>query len=275
MNDNQRTNMPYRSSPPSRRATARDLNRQQQRAAAYSAYNGYEYDYDTMPASGGRSRRSMETPRSHPSGYQENVAPRRRPPMPSQSQQRMTFGQAAAQLHAILSESRGFYEKFLGDFEKDVSGVKGFAGQSALEILWRDKIQATNSQRTDVTGAQQADFKGMCKRLASGLYCAANSGPRRPLKLPAGTPVQQGRGSDEDASSLMRLVKKLQGQYQDLCELIQGSQRSSRATADLIKDINLLLHVLDQTRNLWERGNVGHPPDITGNRAPWPEEDGY
>jgi hypothetical protein len=273
--DPQRMHPPHRNSPPGRQATACDLNRQQQRAAAYSAYDGYEYDYDTMPAGGGRSRRSMETPRSHPSGYQENVLPQRRPSMPAQPHQRMPFGQAAAHLHAILSESRAFFENFLGSFEKDVSGVKGFAGQSALECLWKDKIKAASHPNAHAPGQQQMDFKSMCYALQNGLYQAANSGPRRPPKPVAGTPTRQGRRVDEDVSSLIRLVKKLQGQYRDLCDLIEGSRRSSRATADLVKDINLLLQVLDQTRNLWDKSNARYPPEYVGNRNLWPEEDRY
>jgi hypothetical protein len=276
MNEPRRMHPPHRCSPPNRQAPGYDLNRQQRRAATYSAYDGYEYDYDTMPVDGGRSRRSMETPRSHPSGSQETVPPQRRPFMPAQPQPRKPFGQAAAQLHAILSESRGFFENFLGNFEKDVSGVKGFAGQCALECLWKDKIKATSHSRSQAPGQQQMDFRNMCSTLQNGLYQAANSGPRRPPPRPvAGTPKQQGRGVDEDASSLMRLVKKLQGQYRDLSDLIEGSRRSFRATADLVKDINLLLQVLDQTRNLWEQSNAGYPPDYVGTGNPWPEEDRY
>jgi hypothetical protein len=274
MNDPRRLKVPHRSSPPNHRATAYNLNRQQQRAAAYSTYNGYEYDYDTVPAGGGYLRGSMETPRSHPTPY-SNTMPQPRRPSVSGQQQRMPFGEAAAHLHAILSESRAFYENFLGSFNRDIEGVKGFAGQMALEALWKDKIKATTNLRyPDAPGQHGTGFNSICKNLVDGLYNAANAGPRRPPNPKAGAPGQPPRDVDEDAGSLIRLVKKLQGQYQDLCELVQGSKKSPRATADLIKDINLLLQVLDGTRNLWERGQEC-PPDFAAHGASWSEDSRY
>jgi len=266
MNDPRRLNLPYRSSPPNRRgaATAYDLSRQQQRAAQYSAYDGYEYDYDTMPAGGSRSRRPNDnTPRSHPQGYPDGFdvpPPQRRSSLSTQQQQpKLFFGQAAAQLHTALVECKGFYESFLVGFETDCGGVKVYASPRSLEQLWQDKIKAdVTPPMMDGMGQHQQpppiNFKIVSQRLGQALQQACNSRPGRPR--PAGPPgIPLGHGpADDDASSLMRLVKKLQNQYEDIANLIMGAKKSSRATADLIKEINLLLQVLDGTRNLWGKG---------------------
>lgn len=117
-------------------------------------------------------------------------------------------------------------------------------------------------------------FYATASRLVDALKTAANSVPVRtaapisqhlPPPPPPGfnappPPPPLSRRTDEEVSeeteSMKRLIKKLQGQYRDLCDLIEGSKRSARKCSELIKDLGILLDVLNNSGNLWRQGGV-------------------
>ncbi|KAF2426226.1 hypothetical protein EJ08DRAFT_380881 [Tothia fuscella] len=305
MNDPRRMqpmNLPYRYSPPNPNPNAnrRAPFDQQRRAAAYSQYNDYEYDYDTMPANEPRARRPMDnTPRSHPPGFQDGI-PRGGPPPPPLRQPTMQtqpphpklmFGQAAQQLHSALIESKKFYETFLAAFTQDTEGVKKYARAPALELLWQDKIEADiypNGRQTGPNGAPllppppgsgPINFGSVTRKLRHALFQACNAKARRPTTGPPGsippTPAPgQSASAEDDANSLLRLVKKLKSQWQDLNELMGAARKNSKMMWDLIKELEMLLKVLEDKRAMWEKYD-GVPVHHYGAAEHWGREGEY
>jgi hypothetical protein len=68
--------------------------------------------------------------------------------------------------------------------------------------------------------------------------------------------VKSEREVEEDVDSMKRLIKKLQGQYKDLMDLIEGSRKSARKCGELVKDLGILLDVLNNSGNLWRQGGM-------------------
>ncbi|QDS78006.1 hypothetical protein FKW77_002491 [Venturia effusa] len=81
--------------------------------------------------------------------------------------------------------------------------------------------------------------------------------PLPPPPPPPPPPPRTEEERNEETDSMKRLIKKLQGQYRDLCELIEGSKKSARKCGELIKDLGILLDVLDNSGNLWRQGGGG------------------
>ncbi|KAE9985950.1 hypothetical protein BLS_002972 [Venturia inaequalis] len=81
---------------------------------------------------------------------------------------------------------------------------------------------------------------------------SVNAPPPPPPPMPRKTDEEMG----EETESMKRLIKKLQGQYRDLCDLIEGSKKSARKCSELIKDLGILLDVLNNSGNLWRQGGV-------------------
>jgi len=238
-------NMTYRASPPYERRAL-----QQQRTAEYpGTYNDYDgYDgYDSHPSGGSRSRRSIDTPRSHPSGG-------------------LPFDRAAQNLNVVLIETKNFYKHLLDDFERDICGIKSYTDTKTLEYLWQRKIEAKSREAAKQNAenpsapqqgqVQQVSFDGMGNRLKKALDAARRSQPRRAA---AGVDAEDEAARArllEERDSMNRLIKKLGGQYQEIIELIDVSWRSSRKLSDLIKDLELLMTVLDNSKDLWQVSNV-------------------
>ncbi|TLD35292.1 Dimethyladenosine transferase [Venturia nashicola] len=119
-------------------------------------------------------------------------------------------------------------------------------------------------------------FYSTASRLIDALKTAVNSVPVRtvmqtqpnlaPPPPPPGfsvnapPPPPLSRRTDEErreeTESMKRLIKKLQGQYRDLCDLVEGSKMSARKCSELIKDLGILLDVLNNSGNLWRQGGV-------------------
>lgn len=115
-------------------------------------------------------------------------------------------------------------------------------------------------------------------RLVDALKMAANSVPVRttvqfhppppppppspgfsaapPPPIPPPPPRRTEEEIEEETESMKRLIKKLKGQYRDLCDLIEGSRKSARKCSELIKDLGILLDVLNNSGSLWRQGGV-------------------
>lgn len=119
-------------------------------------------------------------------------------------------------------------------------------------------------------------FYSTASRLIDALKTAANSVPVRTavqpqpnfpppppgfsVNAPPPPPPPLSQRTDEEigeeTESMKRLIKKLQGQYRDLCDLIEGSKKSARKCSDLVKDLGILLDVLNISGNLWRQDGV-------------------
>jgi hypothetical protein len=111
-------------------------------------------------------------------------------------------------------------------------------------------------------------------RLIDALKTAAQSVPYRTQVVPPPPPPPMGFNTAptpptppppppkseleilEETDSMKRLIKKLQSQYKDLHELIEGSKKNARKCGELVKDLGILLDVLNNSGNLWRQGNI-------------------
>jgi hypothetical protein len=209
---------------------------------------------------------------------------------------RLAFDHAASNLYTALTTSRAFFGDLLDTFDREISGIKSYADTKTIESLWRRKIekmdeegakQMVRLQHENQTAPRNANlppppppsghlvetFWTTSSRLVDALKVAAQSVPYRtqppPLPPPPPSfsqappppmPMQVPKSEEEvkeETESMKRLIKKLHGQYKDLVELIEGSKKSRRKCGELVKDLGILLDVLNNSGNLWRQNGVG------------------
>jgi hypothetical protein len=207
---------------------------------------------------------------------------------------RFPFDHAASNLYNALTTSRDFFGNLLDTFEREISGIKSYADSKILEGLWRRKIEKMDEEGREQTHRLQQENQiprnpnlpppppppsghsiqshfTSSQHLKDALSMATSSvayrspvptlppppqsfGQGPPLPLPP--MVKSEREVEEDVDSMKRLIKKLQGQYKDLMDLIEGSRKSARKCGELVKDLGILLDVLNNSGNLWRQGGM-------------------
>ncbi|KAI9738856.1 MAG: hypothetical protein M1834_008363 [Cirrosporium novae-zelandiae] len=195
---------------------------------------------------------------------------------PSRPQKTIPFEEAVEQLHESLEEGSRYYKQFLTVFEEEIRSVERYADENITTALWRAKVKDSekrNRRKIGKGGRRSEDEQDLKQPELES--------PAQTFRDPMGQIVKDfrdalqaidsklfesrvpHRGQRFENENIVRLHKKLAGQYKEIRALFNGASENRNDAVELSKEIEMVLSYLNSHGDLWDRNSTSD--DMLGN----------
>ena len=164
----------------------------------------------------------------------------------SRKSRKINFNDSINELHDVLSDGLGFYQRFKTDFMRDIQRIQFYADHETLDRLWNRKVSKSSKQGTEDQGYPgRDDSRDVGRRESDGTFKSASSNIASGIKSTmADAEIARNASRPEDAEIVENVGSKLRKTYPEIRSLLKAAPFRLWDTKQLMTELEMLLTFL-------------------------------